>query len=96
MQESEIYEKMKEIFRQVFDDDCIPVTPELTADDVAGWDSIRNLRLVMTIEKAFHVKLLASDLDEADNVGGLVQLVKRKLDQVKDGAQAQTQLSSRS
>ena len=82
MQEPEIYEKMTEIFWQVFDDGSIVVSPELTADDVEGWDSLRNLRLVMTIEKAFHVKLSASDLDDVDNVGSLVQLIKRKLDQV--------------
>ena len=79
MQEAEIYEKMTGIFHQVFDDNSIVVTPELTAEDVEGWDSLSNLRLVMTVEKLFHVKLSAADLDKMENVRDLVQLVKNKL-----------------
>ena len=34
MQSTQIYEKLTDIFQQVFDDDSIVVRPELTASDV--------------------------------------------------------------
>lgn len=79
MQDAEIYERLTDIFHQVFDDDRIVLSPATTADDVEGWDSLRNIHLVMTIEKVFRVKLSAGDLDKMNNVGDMVQLVKSKL-----------------
>ena len=32
------------------------VTPELSAKDVDGWDSLTHIRLMLTIEKAFKIK----------------------------------------
>jgi acyl carrier protein len=40
MDEAQIYPRLAEIFENVFDDDSIAVTPELSAKDVDGWDSL--------------------------------------------------------
>ena len=45
MNRSEVFEKVNEIFREVFEDDSIVVTDETTAADVAGWDSLTHLSL---------------------------------------------------
>ena len=79
MQESEIYQKLTPIFHQVFNNNRISLTPELSADDVDGWDSLRNIRLILSVEKAFHVKFTASDVDRLECVGDLVYLVKSRL-----------------
>ncbi len=45
MEQTAIYAKLTDIFHDLFDDDSIVVTPELTAKDVDGWDSLAHIRL---------------------------------------------------
>jgi acyl carrier protein len=78
MDEPQIYARLSEIFQDVFDEDQIEVTPELSAKDVDGWDSLTHIRLVLTIEKAFGVKFSTSEIGKLENVGGLVSLIKSR------------------
>jgi len=39
MDEPQIYARLGEIFRDVFDEDSITVTPALSVKDVDGWDT---------------------------------------------------------
>ena len=55
MQSSEIYQQLSGIFADVFDDDAIVLKPEMTADDVDGWDSLTHIRLIISVEKAFKI-----------------------------------------
>ena len=77
MQEAEIYAKLTTVFRNVFDDECV-LTPETTADDVEGWDSLNHIRLILAVSKAFTTKFSASEVGELKNVGELVELIRRK------------------
>ena len=62
----------------VFDEDSIRVTPELSAKDVDGWDSLTHIRLMLTIEKAFKIKFSTSEIGKLQNVGDLVALIKAR------------------
>ena len=78
MDEPEIYARLAEIFHDLFDDDSIAVTPELSAKDVDGWDSLTHIRLILTIEKAFKIKFTTSEIGKLENVGELVTLIKAR------------------
>jgi len=78
MDEPQIYARLVEVFEDVFDDDSIVVTPELSAKDVDGWDSLTHIRLILTIEKAFKVKFSTSEIGKMENVGDLVALIKAR------------------
>ncbi len=78
MDEQEIYERLTKIFEDVFDEDSIKITPELTARDVDGWDSLTHIRLMLTVEKAFKIKFSASEIGKLENVGDLVKLIKAR------------------
>ncbi len=78
MDDAEIYPRLTKIFHDVFDDDSIVVTPELTANDVDGWDSLTHIRLVLTVERAFGIKLTASQVGKLENVGDLVALIRQR------------------
>jgi acyl carrier protein len=78
MDNPEIYAKLTEIFEDVFDEDSIAVTPELSAKNVEGWDSVNHIRLMLTIEKAFKIKFSTSEVGKLENVGELVALIKAR------------------
>lgn len=73
-----IYVKLTAIFHDVFDDESIVVTPELTADDVDEWDSLAHIRLVLAIEKKFGLKFSAAEVGRLKNVGEFVALIQSK------------------
>ena len=78
MDEPHIYARLAEIFEDVFDEDSIKLTPELSAKDVDGWDSLTHIRLILTIEKAFKIKFSTSEIGKLENVGDLVALIKAR------------------
>ncbi len=78
MDEKQIYAKLGEIFEDVFDEDSIEITPELSAKDVDGWDSLTHIRLILTIEKAFKIKFSTSEIGKLENVGDLVTLIEAR------------------
>jgi acyl carrier protein len=79
MEEGQIYQRLNEIFGDVFDDDALALKAETTADDVDGWDSLSHIRLVLSVEKSFNVKFSAAEVGKLKNVGELVGLIRSKL-----------------
>jgi len=79
MDEQKIYDRLTTVFEDVFDDDSIRLTPELSADDVDGWDSLKHLRLMLTVEKAFKITLSTSEIGKLENVGALVKLIQSRV-----------------
>ena len=78
MDERAIYERLTQIFQDVFDEDSIEVTPQLSATDVEGWDSLAHIRLLLTVEKAFKIKFSTSEIGKLENVGELVALIQSR------------------
>jgi len=79
MDEPQIYQRLTEIFHDVFDEDSIEVTPKLSADDVDGWDSLTHIRLILTIEKVFKIRFSTSEIAKLENVGALAALIQGKV-----------------
>lgn len=72
-------ETLNGIFKMVFDDDSIQVYPEMTANDVDGWDSLSHVNLIIAIETNFGVKFTQKELLKQKNVGDLMADIDRKL-----------------
>ena len=66
------------MFRDVFNDDTLEVSEGMTAADVATWDSLSNINMIIAVEKAFGVKFSIKDVRNLKNVGELIELIKRK------------------
>lgn len=77
MDEAQTYARLTGIFKDIFDDE-ITVTPELSAKDVDGWDSLTHIRLILTIEKAFKIKFSTSEISRMEKVGDLVVLIQSR------------------
>ncbi|MDT8441704.1 MAG: acyl carrier protein [Desulfuromonadales bacterium] len=74
-----VIEPLTAIFREVFDDDEIILSREMTADDVDGWDSLSHVNLIVTIEARFNIKFTQKELLTFKNVGDLLDSIQRKL-----------------
>lgn len=73
-----IFTKLTGIFHDVFDDESIVVTAQLTATDVDEWDSLSHIRLVLAIEKKFGLKFSAAEVGRLKNVGEFVSMIQAK------------------
>jgi acyl carrier protein len=78
MQNPALYQKLTEVFHDVFDDDSITVTPGLSAKDVDGWDSLAHIRLIVTVEKTFQVRFSTTEIGSLKTVSDLVHLIQVK------------------
>ena len=78
MTEAEIYQQLTEVFRDVFGRDDMELTPELSAKDVAGWDSFKQIEIMIAVEERYGVKFRTRELESLQNVGDLVRAVLTK------------------
>lgn len=78
MSDTEIYAALTEIFHDVFMRDDLVLTPELSAHDVAGWDSFKQIEIIMATEERFGIKLKTREVDGLACVGDLARLVGAK------------------
>jgi acyl carrier protein len=79
MQNAEIYDKLNELFRELFADDAIVLKPDTTANDIEGWDSFNHLSVIVAVETRFGVKMKTSEIEKLANVGALVSAIESKL-----------------
>ena len=72
---NEIYNRLNEVFREVFDDDSITVNAETTAADIEDWDSLTHIQLIAAVEDEFGVKLSMKQVSSMKNVGEMAQIL---------------------
>lgn len=78
MSREQLYVKLNEIFREVFDDQSIIVSDMTTANDIERWDSLMHINLLFAIENAFEIRF---DIEEGlilQNVGEMADIILRK------------------
>ena len=78
MLEAEIYVALEDIFRDIFMRDDLELRPELSAKDVSGWDSFKQIDIILAVEAKYKIKLNTKDIDALHNVGDLVQVITMK------------------
>lgn len=79
MDRQQVFWKIQQIFKNVFDDDDIILTDNTTANDIEGWDSLQNITILATIEEEFGIKFQIAETRHIMNVGALVNLVSEKI-----------------
>ena len=75
MTREEVYERLNEVFRDVFDDEDITVNDATTADDIEDWDSLEHINLVVAVEKEFRIKFNMGEVNSFKNVGEMVDII---------------------
>lgn len=75
MSREEVFEKVTDIFRDVFDDDDLVITDSTNSDDIEDWDSLEHIQLIVSMEKEFKVKFDIKAVNSLENVGQMIDLI---------------------
>lgn len=78
MSKEEILVTIKESFVRVLEHDNFELNEFTTAKDVDGWESITHLLIMNDIEKVFNIKFKLMDLMAMENVGDLINTVRKE------------------
>jgi acyl carrier protein len=79
MDSIEIYAKLTDIFRELFANDDIVLTPTTTAADIDGWDSFNHISVIVAVETRFGVKMSTGEIEKLVDVGALAAAIESKL-----------------
>lgn len=79
MERTEIFEKLTEVFNDVFDREDITLSDETTSNDIAGWDSLTHITLIAEVEDAFDMKFSMKDVIGMKNVGEMVDIIEEEV-----------------
>jgi acyl carrier protein len=75
MTDEQILADITALLRDVFDDPSLPVSPNTSAKDVPGWDSMKQVMILLAVEEKFKIEFTTREMDGLRNVGDLVAAV---------------------
>jgi acyl carrier protein len=61
-------EKLQNVFQEVFDDPAIRLTPAFSPALYEDWDSVATVRLVLSVESAFDIRLTTDQVANIKSV----------------------------
>jgi acyl carrier protein len=69
---ADVYARLQDVFRDVFDDPEIVLTPQTTSADIPEWDSLNQIKIIIGCEKIFAVRLKPREINALENVDEMV------------------------
>ena len=78
MNRDQVYAKLTTIFRNVFDNDSIELSDQMTSKDIKQWDSLNHINLMVASEKTFGIRFITRDVARLKNVGEFVDVILKK------------------
>jgi acyl carrier protein len=78
MNREEVFNKVQDIFRDIFDDSGLIINDSTNSNDIEDWDSLNHVALIAAIEREFKIKFSFAELASLKNVGLMVDLIIEK------------------
>lgn len=75
----DLMSELTQVFQDVFEDDDLVISRSTTAADVAGWDSLQHVTLILQVERRFGFRLSSAEVADLKSVGDLLDIVQRRL-----------------
>jgi len=85
MDRREVFEKMTDICRDVFDESDLVITDESTAADVLGWDSLTHLSLINELEQEYGIAFTLDEVTGSKNIGDLLDAIMKHIEKRQVG-----------
>jgi acyl carrier protein len=64
---------LQKVFREEFGIPDLVLKPDMTSTDIAGWDSHKQVELILACEDAFHVRLKPREVNALKSVGEMAR-----------------------
>jgi acyl carrier protein len=77
------FDRLQNVFREVFDNEDMVIYKEMTAADNEDWDSLRHMDLITSVEHEFNVRFTTKDVLGLKNVGEFLACLEGKLNNEK-------------
>ena len=78
MTRAEVFEKLNEVFQDVFDDEDITVGEGTTSADIEDWDSVEHINLIVAVEQCFGIKFNMGEVSNMKNVGAMADIIMER------------------
>lgn len=78
MTREELFGKVQNIFRDIFDNETLEISDSTNSSDIDDWDSLNHINLVVAVEKEIGIKFSFEELATLKNVGAMVDLMLKK------------------
>lgn len=78
MTEAEVYAQLTEIFRDAFSSPSLTLDPNMSANDVEGWDSLKMVNILLAVQDRFGIRLRSREVDSLQTVDDLAGLIRAK------------------
>jgi acyl carrier protein len=79
METQEILKTVNKIFNEILDQGTVVLVPGTEANDVPEWDSLFHIQLIVAIEKHFHIRFTALEIQNWKNAGQMIDSIKSRL-----------------
>lgn len=77
----DVLNSCNEIFRTVFSESDLSISATTSASDIADWDSLAQIQLLMAMEQTFEIQFSLDEVEDLQNVGEIVELILAKVNQ---------------
>jgi acyl carrier protein len=78
MERLDVMKQVNDIFIDVFENKDIVLTDQTTARDIAAWDSLAHIHLIVAIERGFKIRFSSKEMQSWDNVGEMIDCICSK------------------
>ena len=74
-----IFNRVQEIFRDVFDEDTLMISDKTSSNDIEDWDSLNHILLLSSIQDEFKITISLEEMQSQSNVESLVKIIISKI-----------------
>ena len=75
---AELLEMIRDILADIVDQESLRLTEATTADEVADWDSINHVKLILGLEQELGIRFDTEEIEDLSNVGQFIDLIQTK------------------
>jgi len=72
-----LLQKLRTIFRDIFDDESMSISEGTSRDELDEWDSVAHVKIVLSVEDEFDIRLTMDDVTSIKTVGDFIQAIVR-------------------
>lgn len=74
----DVDKKLKSVFQEVFNTSPDMIHVDTKQNELQGWDSLGQLRIIMAVEEAFEISFLIDEIPQLNSYGKMLSAVISK------------------